>query len=372
MRTRSGRGAARGRVVGAADHAVVPYAAQRTLGGRWLILGRDGRLTAYARTDGGLLRWTELRRGGPEWSGPDFFPVADLTDVTVVQGADSYVHFLGRREVRGAESPAAVDIVHAVQYQTGRPVTEWRSLGNPHRDRAEASRLGVPIAAVSGSGRVYVFVRGADGGVIVRREGPTGKWEPWHVLKGSRARDGLVAVAHPSGRVELLAGGETIAMRWRQDETDGAFRQDPNIPVRVAPGTVSALATGPERTTYYWAAPDGGGFVAHRPGEWAHPLGGAPAGEPLSAVRATLDAYDCTVLAHRDLEGQVVLAAYGTENEQGGLWWAPTGERLLGSPALALDGFGRVVLAVLDPDGTLRIARQADAPGLELAPSLRV
>ncbi|MEU6574183.1 hypothetical protein [Streptomyces sp. NPDC046805] len=372
MRTRSGRGAMRARAVVATDGEATRYAAQNTVGGRRLVLGKDGRLTAYARTGEGVLRWTELRPGGPDWSGPDFFPVAGLTHLTVVQGADTYVHFLGRREVPRPEGPPAVDVVHAVQYQTGRPVTEWRSLGNPHQDREKAARFGVPVAAVSGSGRVHVFARNAGRGVMLRSEGPTGKWEPWTDLKGSGVQDGLAALAHASGRIELLAGGEGDAMWWRQGDADGDFRQEQNIPLRVAPGTVAALATGPDRTTYYWADPDHGGFVAHRPGGWVVPLGGAPAGEPLTALRATLDGYDCTVLAHRDLDRQVMLAACATENEQGGLWWSPTGERSLGAPALALDGYGRVVLAVLDADGALRIARQTDAPGLSLAPSVRV
>jgi hypothetical protein len=84
-----------------------------------------------------------------------------------------------------------------------------------------------------------------------------------------------------------------------------------------------------------------------------------------------LDGYDCTVLAQRDHEGQVMLSAFGAENEQAGLWWSPTGEHCVGTPALALDRSGRVVLAVIGPDGALRIARQSGGPGLALAPSLR-
>ncbi|KUN90179.1 hypothetical protein AQJ66_00865 [Streptomyces bungoensis] len=373
MRTRSGRGAARGRVDAEAHRvAEVGHTAKGTVGGRWLLLGRDGRLTAYARTGEGLLRWTESRRGGPEWTGPDFFPVAGLTHLTVAQGADTYVHFLGRREVRRADGPPVVDIVHAIQYQTGRAVTEWRSLGNAHKDREKAARFGVPVAAVSGSGRVHVFTRNAGGGVMLRREGSTGKWEPWQDLKGSGVRDGIAAVAHPSGCIEVLAAGETTAMRWRQGEADGDFRQQPNIPVRVVPGTASALPSGPERATFYWADPDVGGLVAHRPGQWAIPLGGVPDGEPVAVLRAGLDGYDCTVLAHRDVDGQVMLAVCGTENEQAGLWWAPTGERSLGAPALALDGHGRVALAVIDPAGMLCVARQTDEPGLSLTPWARV
>lgn len=373
MRTRSGRGTARGRAAGRAVQAEPErQTAEATIGGRWLVLGGDGRLTAYARTRAGLLRWTETRPGGPRWTGPDFFPAPDLTHVSVAQGADTYVHFLGRREVRKGDGPPAVDIVHAIQYQSGRPVTEWRSLGNPHQDRDKAARFGVPVGAVSATGRVHVLVRNAGRGLMLRREAPSGKWEPWVDLKGSGVEDAPAAVAHASGRIEVLAGGDEDAMWWRQTEADGDFGQEPNIPLRVAPGTAVALETAPDRATYYWTDRDGGQLVAHRPGGWVIPLGGAPSGEPVAALRAVIDGYDCTVLAHRDTDGHVMLAACGTENEQAGLWWSPTGERCLGAPALALDAHGRIVLALIGPDGALRIARQSGEAGLALDPSVGV
>ncbi|WP_217566145.1 hypothetical protein [Streptomyces sp. GbtcB7] len=374
MRTRSGRAAVRGRAKVDADApgGAGRHVADTVVGGPWLVLGKDGRLSAYAHGRAGLLRWTEVRRGGSRWTGPDVFPAADLTWVSVAQGADGYVHFLGRREVRKGDGPSAVEIVHAIQYQTDRPVTEWRSLGNPHKDRDKAARLGVPSGAVGPDGTVHVFVRNAGGGVMLRRELPGGKWGPWTDLKGSRVQDPVAAVVHPSGRVEAMAGGDGCVMRWVQEEPGGDFRQAPNIPLAVAPGSAVALATGPDRATYYWTDPATGGIVAHRPGSWVIPLGGAPAGEPVVALRAVLDGYDCTVLAHRDLDGQLMLAACGTENEQAGLWWSPTGERCVGAPAAALDAYGRVVLGMIGADGALCVARQNGGGGLVMDPSIRV
>ena len=95
-------------------------------------------------------------------------------------------------------------------------------------------------------------------------------------------------------------------------------------------------------------------------------------GRVVEPLRAALDGYDCTVLAHRDMDGQVMLAVCGTENEQGGLWWSPTGEHCVGAPALAQDAHDRVVLAALAPGGALHIARQSDAPGLNLNPPVRL
>ncbi|MGV9910727.1 hypothetical protein [Streptomyces tendae] len=373
MRTRSGRGASRGRELSGREQPPAErYGARRTMNGRWLVLGKDGRLTAYARTDDSLLRWTEKRPGGPQWTGPDFFPVPHLTHLSVVQGADTYVHFLGRRVDGGKGGPPVTDIVHAIQYQTGRPVTEWRSLGNPHADPEKAARLGAPAAAVSASGRVHVFVRNAGGGVMLRRETPGGKWDRWSDLRGSGVQDGLAALVHVSGRIELLAVGEHNVMWWLQHEPDGELRRELTMPVRVAPGTAAAIETAPDRATYYWADPAAGGIVAHRLGGWPIPLGGAPAAEPVAVVRAMLDGYDCTVLAHRDVAGQVMLAACGTENEQSGVWWSQTGEQSETAPALAVDALGRVVLAVLGRDGSLRVARQSGEPGLSMTPSVPV
>lgn len=89
-------------------------------------------------------------------------------------------------------------------------------------------------------------------------------------------------------------------------------------------------------------------------------------------LRAVLDGYDCTVLAHRGLDGEVMVAACGTENEGAGVWWSPAGGPSAGAPALALDGHGRIVLALIGPDGTLRVARQGAGPGLALDPPVRV
>jgi hypothetical protein len=373
MRTRSGRGAARGRsVVRVVEAGAEHHVAESCLDGRWLVLGKDGRLTAYARSRAGLLRWTETRPGGPHWSKPECIPAPDLTHLSVTQGADTYVHFLGRRAREGDEGLPTVDIVHAIQYQTARPVTEWKSLGNPHPQREKAARLGAPVAAVSTTGRVHVLVRNAGGGLMLRREEPSGKWDAWLDLKGSGVRDGFPAAVDASGRIEVFAGNAHHVMRWSQAKADGDFEREPNIPVRVAPATASMLETAPGRSTYFWADEDTGQLVAHRPGGWVIPLGGAATGDRIAVLRTVLDGYDCTVLAHRGLDGEVMVAACGTENEGAGLWWSPAGGAGVGAPALALDGHGRIVLASIGTDGTLCVARQGTGPGLALDPPVRV
>lgn len=342
---------------------------------RWLLRGHDGRLTAYARAEGGLLRWTETRPGGPEWSGPDFFEAPDLTYLTLAQGTDGYVHFVGRRERPGDDGKAVVDLVHSIQYQSGRPLMDWRSLGNPHTKLVErAPHLGAPAAAVDTAGTVHVFVRDAVGSVRMRREGKGGKWEGWKDFKVRDTLDGMAAVATSTGRVEVLAPTGKATLRWAQEQRGGEPQRADDVPVVAAPGSGTALETGPDRLTYYAADALGDGVLAHRPASGGPPLplGGAPGPGPTAALRTAIDGYDCTVLAHRTSTGRPALAAFPTEDEGAGLWWAETGEPCLGAPALALDARGRVVMAAIGLDGTLRLARQKAEPGLALAAWTRV
>ncbi|MET9773558.1 hypothetical protein ABZ023_04720 [Streptomyces sp. NPDC006367] len=366
MRDRSAR-ALRRRRSGEAVPAGPRPSASGTAAGSWLVRGKDGRLTAYLPGDGGLLRWTETRPGGPGWSGPDFFPVPDLTHLSVAQGADSYVHFLGRRERRRDGGAVEVDVVHAIQYQTGRPVTEWRSLGNPHREPDRAVRLGAPRAAVDVTGTVHVFARNAGGGLMMRREDRSGRWEPWADLRGSGLLDGLATAAASTGRVEVFAPAGGAALHWVQSEPGAVPQRSHDVRPGPLPGSVAALETAPGRLTWFWTDAAGAGLVCRRLGGWSVPLGGAPGDGANAVLRAALDGYDCTVIAHRGAAGNVLVGVCGTEGESSGLWWADTGQPCAGDPALALDARGRVVLAALASDGSLRVARQEPGPGLVFA-----
>ncbi|MET7642103.1 hypothetical protein ABZS83_00330 [Streptomyces sp. NPDC005426] len=329
-------------------------------------LGKDGRLTLYARTDGGLLRWTQRSPGGEKWDGPDFVSVAGLTDLTVVQGANTYVHFLGRRERHGSDGPS-VDFVHAIQYQTGRPVTEWRSLGNFYRDHATGRKVGAPAGAVDPQGALFVFVRNAGRGLQMRREGKGGKWEAWQDLKGAGLAAELVPTVTSSGLVEVFAPTDRGVQQWRQEEPDGPLQIAPPLQFSALAGSATALETAPDRLTYYWTDADRTGVVSYREGGGPVPVGGQPGDGAVVALRTPLDGYDCTVLAQRGAGGTLLIGVCNTEGEQDGVWWSDTTEECVGDPALALDGHGRVVVALRRRDGTLSVARQEEGPGLTLS-----
>jgi hypothetical protein len=166
------------------------------------------------------------------------------------------------------------------------------------------------------------------------------------------------------------AGG--VALTWSQPEPGAVPRRFPDVRPGALPGSAAALETAPGRLTWFWSDPAGAGLVCLRPGSWAVPLSGTPADGANVLLRQVLDGYDCTVIAHRGRTGTVLVGVCGTEAEASGLWWGDTGRTCLGDPALAHDAHGRVVLAVMDPDGELWVARQGDGPGLSFADWLRI
>lgn len=337
------------------------------LRGVWLVRGKEGRLSAYVPAEGGLLRWTETRAGGPDWDRPVLVAVPHLTHLSVTQDANGYVHFVGRREQGKADGRRVVDVVYAIQYQSGRAVSQWRSLGNPHKDAESAARLGRPVVVVTAAGMVHIFVRNADGGLTLRREQSDGKWRGWEDRNDSGIEGSLAAIALSSGRMELFATTDGGTLHWSQKQAGGALGAGYPSSLAVVRDSVAVLETGPDRPTYYWTDPAGHGVVAYRAGGWPVALGGAPGEGSHAATRAFLDGYDCTVLAHKGVDGTAVVGVGVTENEANGVWWSDTGVRCLTTPALAQDAFGRVVVAVVGEDGEPRAARQTDEPGLSLS-----
>ncbi len=373
-------------------------------GRSWLLSGKDGRLTAYAvAADGALLRWTETRPGGPDWRGPEVFAAPDTEGLAVAQGPDGYVHVVGRRRLANG----SVEYVHATQYQSGRPLAAWYSLGShPYQDPARVARMGLPAVAVGAAGAVHVFVRNGYGGVLMRRQAANGKWEGWRDLKGVGCEIPLTATPTASGRVNLLAvTTKKTVLHWTQPTPGAAFSAPSPLPFTASPGTPTGLEATEDELTYYALTPPGSGpdaetepgtttdtdarsgtaaglpsataFSVHHPGRPAALLHGsepatAPA-TPLAVLRTPLDDHDCTVLAHRAADGRPAVAACRTLAEDEGLWWTPTGPECVGPPALAVDAAGRVVVSVIAPDGTLHVARRrTDEKGLSLAAWTRV
>ena len=142
----------------------------------WLVRGKDGRLTAYAPGSDGVLRWTETRPGGPQWTGPELIPGRGLLPyLSIAQGADGYVHLVSLRRSRLADGRTGTDVVYGVQYQSGLAVRDWYPLGSPYpNDPDLAQQIGLPSAVIDAEGSLHVFVRNAGGGVCGRAQVPSG------------------------------------------------------------------------------------------------------------------------------------------------------------------------------------------------------
>lgn len=332
---------------------------------RWLFLGHDGRLTAYCSVREGIVRWTESEPGSSEWAGPELYRVAGWSGRAVIsQGPDGFVYFAGIRHRDGA--PGGREVVITTQFQTGRPLNEWRSLGNPFRaEDATAAGPGVPTIAADTSGALHVFLHSSGHGARTRRRDPGGNWGPWTDLGDTGVRSPVVPVSTSTGSVQAFAAVEGGAVHWAREASDKAFRLVGRPAGHAVELTHTGCETGPGRVTYFWRHPANGGVVAYRPqGSQGNSPGvltslGGDAGEgPVGVVRALINGYDCTVMVQRGAGGGPEVAAYPTEGEAYGTWWAPVGESCIGWPAVQVDGMGRVVLATIRPDGSLWLARQ--------------
>ncbi|TXS57370.1 hypothetical protein [Streptomyces sp. t39] len=325
--------------------------------GSWLTRGRDGRLSLFLPGEQEVVRWTEHGSG---WQGPDRLPAPGvLPRVTVAQGEDGYVHLVGGRRTATGD----LELVHAVQFQTGRPMLGWSSLGHPNRI---AKWTGDPAAVVDGAGRLCVALKNGGGGVSVRLQQTNGGWGRWQDLGGRRVRETLAAAVDGDGLVELFVADATSVARWTQEKPGAAFTAAERLTVKTTPAVFSAMTTQSGEVVLFFSDEDG---TVRRwaPGheEDARLLLEAAGPGPLVPATATIDGHPCTVLAQETADGEVAFAAYPTGNEDAGAWWTPTAPGAGSGLSLALRPHGEqgLVAAVLPPGGQPLLNRQKTAEG---------
>jgi hypothetical protein len=336
----------------------------------WLTTGADGRMSLYLLSAAGVLRWTETAVGSPHWIGPELLETPELMPgLTVLRGADGYVRLFGLRRSPGErEDEGALEVVTAVQYQSGRALGPWAAIGNPNaRDWQKARRLGFPVAAFDGDGTLHVFVRNVGAGISTKRQDADGTWSSWQHLRGLRVADELVAFPGWGGAVELVARARdgAGAVHWHYDLASGTWTEDRTIPVSAVPGSLTAA---PEAGALRYRYAPTNEVCVWQPGAAAPiGLGGAEGSGPVPGVAgAAIQGWSCTLLARPGRDGVPEVGAHADGRPDLGVWWSPLGERSLVPPAVALDGLGRVVIATQGSDGLPVIARQRqDVEGLE-------
>ncbi|MCA1221320.1 hypothetical protein [Streptomyces sp. 8L] len=351
----------------------------KPVAGAWLVRGKDGRLTAYAQTGDGLVRWTETGVGAAHWTGPDRLPLPHkgaVLSMAATQSAEGYVHLVAiRRRPAPEGGKPPIDLMHAIQFQTGRPLRDWASIASPYRDHTKAARMGIPAVVTDSESSLHVYVQNAEGRISYRQQNPKGRFGDWEraSVEGTPVTGQVHAASRDDGVIDILGPAAGRVLHWRRERHDAPFAriEDQEPAGAVLPGTLSSEHTGPGRITYFWRDGATSRVRAWRPGADPVDLGGPGAG-PLSVLRTPVDGVDCTILAGQGQDGRPVLAAYPTEDEDAGANWVPSGEPCRGTPALALDGMGRVALAAIGEDGSLRLTRQKPEEGLALEAWTRV
>ncbi|MFF1508135.1 hypothetical protein [Streptomyces sp. NPDC058326] len=333
------------------------------LQGRWLTRGAEGRFSAYLPRDGDVVRWTEEPDG--RWSGPVPLGGDGLRPFLAVgQGPDRYVHLVALRPAGGGEDH--IELVHSVQFQTGRPTVAWRPIGHSN---GKGPWTGNPAVAVDAQGRAYVFMRNGGGGLSVRAQKDAGGWHPWWDLMGSKTDPSPAAVTNGSGLVELYSSHAKGLVRYVQREPGAKPIREELVPASVTMGTL-AVTTGPSGHATLFYLDEDGRVCAWSPERSLEPtpLGDAVGTGRLSVTRCLIDGFDCTVLAQQSADGRLALAAYPSEQEGEGIEWSETGDARGDLDTVLTRGLdGRLVVMSLAGGSSLLTTRQkAAADGLLL------
>ncbi|MFE2298324.1 hypothetical protein ACFXAW_09015 [Streptomyces sp. NPDC059445] len=328
----------------------------------WLSAGLDGRLTAFLPTAAGVARWYEEVPGGA-WHGPEVVEGHGLLPgLAVVRDPHGMPQlFALRRTTRGA-GEVHIEVVHAAQYRTGRPLTPWHSLGGPNVGAWRKGReVGFPTAAFDATGRLFVFVRNFGHSISYRCRSTDGSWTGWQHLGGTRVSDELLAVTAGHGGVEVFARARDTAavVRWYTGP-GGAWTEDRTVPFDVRPGT---LAPAPEPGAVLFRDPRTGDASYWSPGAPAPCTLGDAEGEGPQAVAGgvELDGWAHSVLVRRDAHGACVTGVYPQGRADVGVWWQDLGAPSIGAPAVAVSRTGQVTVATRAPGGRLLLTRRQEA-----------
>ncbi|MFJ2816034.1 hypothetical protein [Streptomyces sp. NPDC087294] len=329
----------------------------------WLSAGFDGRLTAFWPTAAGIVRWYEEVPGG-DWHGPELVEGPALAPgLLVIRDPHGLPHLLALRRTARDDGGVDVDVVHAAQYRTGRPLTPWLLLGGPNTAAWQKGReVGFPAAAFDAAGELCVFVRNFGHSVSHRRRTADGTWTPWQHLSGLRVADELVAVTGAHGGVELfaLARDTAAVLRWYPGP-DGAWTEDRTLPFAARPGSLAPAA---EPGALLFRDAHTGRACHWRPGTPAPvPLAEpAPGTGPLAtAPGVQLGGWGYSLLLGRGTDGGPALGVHPTGRPDTGTWWQETrtpapGDPSPGVPAAAVGRSGRLSVAARLPCGRLLVA----------------
>ncbi|MFI6942399.1 hypothetical protein ACIBI4_24265 [Streptomyces sp. NPDC050418] len=333
----------------------------------WLVAGTDGRLTAFQPTAAGVVRWHQDALDGDHWHGPELLEGPGLLPgLTVIRDPYGFPVLFGLRRTVRPDGAVDVEVVHAAQFRTGRPLTPWHALGGPNVAAWQKGReVGFPAAAFDASGRLFVFVRNFGHSISYRCQETDGSWQPWQHLGGTRVADDLVAVTGAHGGVEVYARvrDKDAVVRWFLPE-GGDWTEDRSLPFAVRPGSMAP-------------APDAGALLFRdlwtnevqgwRPGTGApYPLGANDGTGAVAIERGiALNGWTYALLAGAGRDGACSVGVHPEGQPDAGVWWQDLGLPGIGAPAAAMDRKGRLAVATRTAGGIAVTRRRGPVSRLD-------
>ncbi|MEU3374747.1 PIG-L family deacetylase [Streptomyces sp. NPDC006660] len=339
----------------------------RTNSTSWLTSGADGSLWAFGVLNQRLAVWHKPPGANSTWDAPGLLPGDGMDPgVSATRLADGRLAVFGTRTLFGAEPGGYQrEAVATVQRPDG-TFGPWRSLGAPRTSGAPGAGgtdgvfdMSTPSAAVDGTGKLTVFLRGADRRLHSATLTGDGDWTPWTSLGGAALIGDPVAATDGAGRVHVFSSTPSSMATWVQRDPGApmpARAEDTGLPPNTT--GLSAHADGAGVRVYYRAADSGDVrsvlFTGARP---AAPTGlGGTSGYGMVGAAGPL-------VAGRAASGALATAEPGTDGTR---WAADSGILFTGAPSAVADGRGAVAAAI-GLDGRLYWTRAA-GPGSPAAP----
>ncbi|MGW2250674.1 PIG-L family deacetylase [Kitasatospora sp. NPDC001660] len=336
-------------------------------GSTWSAQDGNHLLNAFAVINGQPSQWKETATGG-SWTGPkglggggQFAPY-----LTVIKDGKGLLHLFGIRLADDKGTDNHDEVVTLAQTAVGGGWGAWTSLGNPNSDDV-GEMIGSPVVTANSSGALTVFVPNAGGGVSAITQQTDGGWPgSWDDLHGAWVQDGLAAALGDDGRIDLFAPtvtGHGGILHWRQSAPNGPFVQDTAFSGPTPAGPIGVARTAGGREEILFSHPDTGQTV----NQWVRadrtwtPVSSSTGGPVSVDGPGVVSANGRIVVATRNGGGGLSLATQTEDNGAFATTWQDLGSVIVGSPSLATDATGRVVVLALGTDAQLQLRRQTDA-----------
>ncbi|MFG3283742.1 PIG-L family deacetylase [Streptomyces sp. NPDC048111] len=329
----------------------------RTNSTSWLQAGRDGSLWAFGVLDQRLAVWHKAPGADGAWSAPKLLPGDGMdSGVSATRLPDGRLAVVGSRTLFGAGlTDYHREVVVSVQSAPGGSFGPWRSLGSPdHSGTDGVFDMSTPSAAVDGSNRLSVFVRGGDRRLHSSSLDAAGAWTPWSAHGGADMAGDPVAATDGAGRVHVFSSTPKTVLTWVQPKAGAP------LPARAEDTKL------PPNTTSLSARPEGTGVrVYYRKVNSGNVQSVLFTGARPSAVTDLGDTsgYGTVGAAGPLLTGRTASGALATlEPDAEAPQWKAAGILFTGAPAAVLDGHDTAA-AVIGLDGRLYWTRTAGADG---------